>query len=90
MILVAGVDCSRQCHHVLMRAALIADIHGNAVALRSVLDDVASLEVPSVVCLGDIAANGPQPRLADEMIQGLGCPVVVGNTDQNMLDVPDW
>lgn len=73
-----------------MRVALIADIHGNATALRSVLDDIASLRVDSVVCLGDLAANGPEPGLAIDMIRELECPVVVGNTDEAMLDIPEW
>lgn len=73
-----------------MRVALIADIHGNATALRSVLDDIAMLDVDSVVCLGDLAANGPEPGSAIDMVRELECPVVIGNTDVAMLDVPEW
>lgn len=73
-----------------MRVALIADIHGNATALRSVLEDIAFLGVDSVVCLGDLAASGPEPGSAIDMIRELECPVVVGNTDEAMLDVPEW
>lgn len=73
-----------------MRVALIADIHGNATALRSVLEDIATLDVDSVVCLGDLAANGPEPGSVIDIIRELECPVVVGNTDEAMLDVPEW
>lgn len=78
------------CDDVGVRVGLIADVHGNVVALRAVLDDVAKREVDSLVCLGDIAANGPQPTLAVEMVQALDCPVVLGNTDEAMLNVPEW
>ena len=73
-----------------MRVALIADIHGTVTALRFVLEDIATLDVDSVVCLGDLAANGPEPGSAIDMIRELECPVVVGNTDEAMLDVPAW
>jgi predicted phosphodiesterase len=69
-----------------MRIALISDIHGNTVALETVLDDLAGRAVDRIVCLGDVAAGGPRPREAIARIAALGCPVVVGNTDEMMLD----
>jgi predicted phosphodiesterase len=45
-----------------MLIALIADIHGNAVALDRVLSDIDNQKPDQVVCLGDVAATGPQPR----------------------------
>jgi hypothetical protein len=44
-----------------MRRALIADIHGNLVALNAVLDDCAKQCVDEIVCLGDIVGFGPDP-----------------------------
>ena len=44
-----------------MRIAIISDIHGNLVALDAVLDDIARARVDRIVCLGDVAAFGPQP-----------------------------
>lgn len=73
-----------------MRVALISDIHGNSVALDAVLADISRGSVDVVVCLGDIAANGPDPSGAVERIAGLGCAVVMGNTDADMANVPDW
>ncbi|HEY0388173.1 MAG TPA: metallophosphoesterase family protein [Gaiellales bacterium] len=71
-----------------MRTALIADIHGNVVALRAVLDDVRS-HADRVVCLGDVAATGPQPAEAVEAVAELGCDVVMGNTDEWLLSPTD-
>jgi putative phosphoesterase len=71
-----------------VRTALIADIHGNVVALRAVLDDVRS-HADRVVCLGDVAATGPQPAEAVEAVAELGCDVVMGNTDEWLLSPTD-
>ena len=50
-----------------MRIAIISDIHGNSVALEAVLSDLQTEHIDRVVCLGDIATDGPQPREALEM-----------------------
>jgi hypothetical protein len=70
----------------MTRIALIADVHGNAVALEAVLDDLAGRRITELVCLGDVAAGGPQPREALARLRELGCPVVLGNADDWLLD----
>jgi predicted phosphodiesterase len=64
-----------------MRIALLADIHGNLTALDAVLAELASALVDQVLCLGDVAIFGPQPRATLARLRGLGCPMVMGNTD---------
>ena len=64
-----------------MRLALISDIHGNTVALEAVLRELRAEAIENVVCLGDIASDGPDPRGAIALIRELGCPTVLGNTD---------
>lgn len=68
-----------------MRVAVIADIHGNLIALEAVLADMAGAGIDQVVCLGDVAATGPQPRETVERLRGLGCPVIMGNADAAFL-----
>lgn len=68
-----------------MRVALISDIHGNLTGLEAVLDDLEGEVLDRVVCLGDVAATGPQPVACIEEVAALGCPVVLGNTDEDML-----
>lgn len=68
-----------------MRIAIISDIHGNLVALDAVLADLQGQDVARVVCLGDVALTGPQPREALTRLRELGCPVVMGNCDAWML-----
>lgn len=68
-----------------MQVAIISDIHGNAVALDTVLEDIEQVDPDKIVCLGDVAATGPEPIRAIERIQALGCPVINGNADEDWL-----
>lgn len=68
-----------------MLVAIIADLHGNRVALDAVLEDIELQSVDTIVCLGDVAATGPLPRETVERLRGLGCPVVMGNADAELL-----
>ncbi len=72
-----------------MRIAIIADIHGNLTSLDAVLSDLAGAGVDQVVCLGDVAATGPQPHETTERLRALGCAVVMGNADAALLR-PVW
>ena len=71
------------------RIALIVDIHGNAVALQRVLDELDRIGVERVICLGDIAATGPQPHEAIASIRERSIPTIMGNADAEILDPPD-
>lgn len=69
-----------------MRVALIADIHGNLAALDAVLAALGEEQPDEMVCLGDVAATGPWPREVLHRLRDLGCPVVMGNADAELLD----
>jgi predicted phosphodiesterase len=71
-----------------MRIALISDIHGNLVALDSVLRELAQEPIDQIICLGDVAALGPQPHEVIERLRQLRCPVILGNTDAWLLRPP--
>ncbi len=72
-------------HGAEMRIGLIADIHGNLVALDAVLTDMADRAVDRVVCLGDVAVFGPEPAGVIGRLREIGCPSVAGNTDAWLL-----
>ena len=71
-----------------MRLALFSDVHGNAVALRAFLADLDRAGADAVVCLGDAVQGGVQPDEVVDLLDTLGCPVVLGNADAFLLD-PD-
>ncbi|HEY7417433.1 MAG TPA: metallophosphoesterase family protein, partial [Ktedonobacteraceae bacterium] len=71
-----------------MRIALISDIHGNLVALNTVLHELAQEPIDQIICLGDVAALGPQPHEVIDRLRALQCPVILGNTDAWLLTSP--
>jgi predicted phosphodiesterase len=53
------------------------------VALQAVLSDLRKKKrVERIVCLGDVAAAGPQPREVIELLRTMRWPCVMGNTDE--------
>lgn len=70
-----------------MRIALISDIHGNLTALEAALADIARLGADKIVCLGDVALEGPQPLEVIHRLRDLYIPVVKGNTDDWLLNL---
>ena len=71
-----------------MAFALISDIHGDAHALEFVLADLARLGVDDGIVLGDVAQGGDEPAAALERLAALGWPVILGNADHFLLEVP--
>ena len=71
-----------------MRIGLISDIHGNLFALEVVLAELAGERLDDLVCLGDVAALGPEPGGVLARLRALRCPVVMGNTDAWLLAPP--
>ena len=69
-----------------VRVALISDLHGNMVALRAVLEHIGRTPVDQIVCLGDVATLGPAPQRVVETLAELGCPCIVGNHDEFLLN----
>ena len=69
-----------------MKLGVIADVHGNDVALRAVLDDAAGYHVDRWWVLGDLVLFGPRPAEALDRLRGLpGVSMLRGNTDRYVL-----
>ncbi|MFT8889497.1 MAG: YfcE family phosphodiesterase [Ethanoligenens sp.] len=64
------------------KIAVLSDIHGNAVALRSVVRDIRREGIQSCIFLGDLIAKGPQPLEVLELLYDIR-PIqwILGNTD---------
>jgi predicted phosphodiesterase len=60
-------------------------MHGNAVAFRAALADVERHDIDLIVSLGDVAQGGPQPKECVDLLRELGCPCVLGNSDDFLL-----
>ena len=71
------------------RIALISDMHGNDVAFEAVVADIEQVGADGYVCLGDALQGGPQPAQVFERLRTLGCPVVLGNSDEFLLRLSD-
>lgn len=64
----------------------MADIHGNDVALRAVLDDAASCRVDRWWVLGDLVLLGPRPAEVLEILRSQpDIEMLRGNTDRYVL-----
>lgn len=73
-----------------MRLGLISDIHGCVTALDAALAALDADGVDEIWCLGDVAAGGPSPGAVIDRLADRACPGVMGNTDEGLVDVPDW
>lgn len=65
-----------------MRLAVIADIHGNVLALEAVLADLPRHAPDLIVNLGDCASGPLWPRETMERLAELDAPTVRGNHDR--------
>jgi len=68
-----------------MKIAVVADIHGNIVALDAVLAAIELERPDRVVCLGDVAAKGPAPGQVIDRLIDLEWTFIMGNTDEWMI-----
>jgi len=77
-----------------MEVAVLADVHGNAVALRYVLEDLKKKGICKIVILGDIVMKGPMPAEALELLKDDYFEIlawVKGNTELWLEEItPDW
>jgi predicted phosphodiesterase len=71
-----------------MPYALLSDIHGNMRAFEAVLAELARFEVVDAVVLGDVAQGGDEPAAVLDRLAELGWPVILGNADHFLLEIP--
>jgi predicted phosphodiesterase len=69
--------------------ALVSDIHGSDDAFAAVVAELAERGIDRAVCLGDAVQGGDQPREVLDRLASLGWPVVLGNADAFLLEVPE-
>ncbi|MEC1525096.1 metallophosphoesterase family protein [Neobacillus niacini] len=65
-----------------MKIAFISDIHGNAIALDAVLQDIEQQGIDQIYVLGDICYRGPEPKRSLDLVRSLHTEVIKGNADE--------
>ncbi len=71
-----------------MRLAVIADVHGNLIALETVLADIARRGSDLIVNLGDCVTSPLWPRETFELLEDRAMPTVRGNHDRWLAELP--
>jgi predicted phosphodiesterase len=71
-----------------MRLAIIADIHGNVLALEAVIADIARRGVDRTINLGDCVSGPLWPRETVDLLSRLTFPTVRGNHDRWVAEMP--
>lgn len=69
--------------------AVLADIHGNDIALEAVIADAQKQGATGFICVGDIVGYGAEPGRCLERVRNLGCACVAGNHDRAIAGVGD-
>jgi len=67
---------------VIVKLALISDVHANIEALQATLDDIAIEGVDRIVCLGDIVGYNTNPRECIALLRAAGALCIAGNHDR--------
>ena len=66
-----------------MKYAIISDIHGNATALKAVLEDVKNKGITDYIIAGDYCLSGPYPDECISIIRNLkNAHIIRGNEEQ--------
>jgi predicted phosphodiesterase len=64
-----------------VRIVILSDVHGNCLALETVLADMKKTSLDHIVCNGDMIQSGPQPHETVQLLRGMKCSIVMGNSD---------
>lgn len=69
-----------------MKIAIISDIHSNLYALMSVLNDIDTEDVSTIICLGDLVGYGCHPNETIALIKSRKILTLKGNYDASVVD----
>lgn len=71
-----------------MSIAIISDVHGNAEALKRVLEDIENRGITRIICLGDTIGYGPEPLTCVDLVRERCEWALMGNHDFAVLYEP--
>lgn len=73
-----------------MKVAVLADIHGNAIALQEVLSDMKKEEISNIILLGDLVMKGPMPSECVDLLDTNELHILAnikGNTEEWLEEI---
>jgi len=71
-----------------VKIAVIADVHGNRLALEAVLGDIARQGVDATFNLGDLVSGPMEPGWSADIMMDLDIPTVRGNHERALVQLP--
>ena len=71
---------------IKIKIAIIADIHGNPVALKEILRDAKENNVDEIIYLGDLVNDFPFGNETLEMVKNSSNKVLRGNKEQYLIE----
>ena len=75
---------------VVMRVAVISDIHGNRHAFEAVLEAIADTDCTEMWCLGDLVGYGADPDACVTMTRENASVCLAGNHDLGVRGTCRW
>lgn len=69
-----------------MKIIFISDIHANVIAFEQVLAGIKKEKPDQIIFLGDASTLGIRPVETLDLLQSLGCPCIMGNHDEFMIE----
>jgi putative phosphoesterase len=67
------------------RVVFLSDVHANAPALRTALEEAERLGAGAVIAAGDFVGDGPHPCAVVRMLRSNGVACIRGNVDRKVL-----
>lgn len=68
-----------------LKIAVLADPHGNAIALSAVLSDLQRFRPRRIVIAGDLVGYGPDPAEVIDIVRSVNAIVIRGNHDDSVV-----
>jgi len=72
---------------IVMRIAIISDIHSNLEALQKAFEIIEGKNVDEIVCMGDIVGYGADPNRCLELVRQRTRHILLGNHDEAAIDL---
>ncbi len=67
-----------------IRIAIFSDVHANLPAMQVVAEHIKQGGYDGVYCLGDLGGYASEPNEVQALIEGMGCPTILGNYDEGV------